>query len=164
MPPTKVIAFHIPDDPALLAAFGEVALRHEHMSHILRMTMKSLAGITPLAATAATMYEGSRQLRDRAKTLARKRLGEGAPLMKLQALINACGALSDERNDLVHGLWAKELDGEAHIRNAFGKVRPLPTAQQLKDLANRIESLTSSLNHERLKGFLAEALVKRLDA
>ena len=82
---TKMVTFHVPDDQELLAAFGEVALRHEHMNHILKMTIKSLAGLTPAEALAATKYEGSGQLRERIRKIARKRLGEGTPLLKLQA-------------------------------------------------------------------------------
>ena len=99
----------MPEDQALLAAFGEIALRHEHMNHILKMTIKTLAGITPAEALAATKYESSRQLRDRIKRLARKTLGEGATLLKLQALVHTCEALTEKRNNLVHGFWAKQL-------------------------------------------------------
>jgi hypothetical protein len=72
----KMILFHVPEDQELLAAFGEVALRHEHMNHILKMTIKSLAGLTPAEAIAATKYEGSAQLRDRVRKLARRGLGK----------------------------------------------------------------------------------------
>ena len=160
----KLVSFHVPDDPAVLAAFGEIALRHEHLNYILRMTLKTLAGITPAEAIAATKYESSRQLRDRVRTLARKRLGEGAPLLKLQAMLTVCETLTEKRNDLVHGLWAKELDGDAHIRDAEGKARPLPTVKELQDLAKEIENHTTLLNTERLDGFLARALKERNDA
>ena len=76
----KMITFHVPDDKELLAAFGEIALRHEHLNHILRMTIKSLADLTPAEALAATKYEGSRQLRDRIRKIARRRLGDPASL------------------------------------------------------------------------------------
>ncbi len=164
MKTAKLASFHVPQDQKLLAAFGEVALRHEHMNHIVRMTIKSLASLTSAEAVAATKYESSRQLRDRAKVLARKRLGEGTPLLKLQAMLTTCGTLTDKRNDLMHGLWAKELDGNAHIRDAHGHVRPLPTAQELLRLAKDIENHTNRLNIERREGFLAEALAGRHNA
>lgn len=135
----KMISFHIPKDNNVLAALGEVALRHEQMNHILKMTIKSLTNLAPEVALAATKYESSRQLRDRIKKLARKRLGEGAPLLKLQAIMTNCESLTDKRNELVHGLWAKELDGDAHIRDAYGNTRPLPNAQELQMLAKDIE-------------------------
>jgi hypothetical protein len=160
----KMILFHVPEDQELLAAFGEVALRHEHMNHILKMTIKSLAGSTPAEALAATMYESSSQLRDRVRKLARKRLGEGTPLLKLQAMLTTCGRLTDKRNELVHGLWAQELDGNAHVRDAYGSTRPLPTVQELRELAKEIEELTNRLNFERLEGFLKQALSERGDS
>ncbi len=156
----KLVAFHVPDDKTLLAAFGEVALRHEHMNYALRMTIKSLAGVTPDEAVAATKYESSGELKERVKVLARKRLGEGAPLIKLQAILGSCGALTEKRNELVHGLWATEIDGEAQIRDAHGVPRPLPSVRELHALAREIENLTNRLNLERLKGFLYEALSK----
>ena len=154
----KMITFHVPDDKELLAAFGEIALRHEHLNHILRMTIKSLADLTPAEALAATKYEGSRQLRDRIRKIARKRLGEGTQLLKLQAILTNCEKLTNKRNELVHGLWAQELDGEAHVRDAYGNSRPLPTSQELHELAKEIEQLTGHLNFERLEGFLKQAL------
>jgi len=154
----KMITFHVPDDKELLAAFGEVALRHEHLNHILRMTIKTLADLTPAEALAATKYEGSRQLRNRIRKIARKRLGEGTPLLKLQAILTNCEKLTNKRNELVHGLWAQELDGEAHVRDAYGNSHPLPTSQELRELAQEIEQLAGHLNYERLQGYLKQAL------
>ncbi|WP_150123879.1 hypothetical protein [Methyloversatilis sp. RAC08] len=134
------------------------------MIHILKMTIKTLTGVTPAEALVATKYESARQLRDRTKTLARKALGEGTALIKLQALVNTCESLTEKRNDLVHGLWAKELDGDAHIRDAYGNEHPVPTIAELKALANDIDAHTQHLNRERLEGFLLEALRKRSNA
>jgi hypothetical protein len=159
----KMMTFHVPQDQELLAAFGEVALRHEHMNHILKMTIKSLAGLTPAEAVAATVYDSSGHLRDRVRKLARKTLGEGKPLLKLQALLTTCKRLTDKRNELVHGLWAQELDGNAHVRDAYGSARPLPTVQELRELAKKIEEVTYLLNFERLEGFLKAALSERGD-
>jgi len=150
--------FHVPEEQAVLAAFGELALRHEHMNHILRMTIKSLTGVTVAEALAATKYEGSRQLRDRIRKIARKRLGEGTALVKLQAILTNCEQVTEERNKLMHGVWAEELGGEAHIRDALGGTRPLPTAQELRELAKQIDQLTVQLNFERLEGFIKQAL------
>ena len=154
----KMITFHVPADEHLLAAFGEVALRHEHMNHILKMTIKSLTGVTPAEALAATMFESSSQLRARVRKIARKRLGESTALVRLQAILANCKRLTERRNELVHGLWAQELDGDAHVRNAYGDTRPLPKADELHALARELEHLTGSLNFERLEGFIKEAL------
>lgn len=153
-----MLMFHVPEDQQLLAALGEVSLRHEHLNHILKMTIKTLARLTPAEAIDATAYEGSRSLRERIKKLARERLGEGEPLLKLQALITRAGRLTDKRNDLTHGLWAKELDGDPGVLGAPGELRPLPSLNELKQLAGEIEALTKELNKARLDGFLKAAI------
>lgn len=155
-----MISFHVPQNNEMLAAVGEVAIRHEQMNHILKMTVKSLTGVTPAEALKATMYQGSEQLRDRVRKNARKKLGEGAPLVKLQALLADCKRLTEKRNELIHGLWAQELDGDAHIRDGYGNSRPIPTLDELRVLAQELEQLTGRLNFERLEGFLFQALLK----
>jgi hypothetical protein len=162
MPETsKFITFHIPDDRAVLAAVGEVAILHEHMNYVLRLTIKSLAQISVEEALAATNYHGSAQLRERVLKLGRKRLGEGSPLLKLQAVIANCKRLTEKRNDLVHGVWAAGMDGEeAHIRDSFGDERPVPTADELRKLGDEIATLVGRFNHDRLKGWLNAALLQ----
>ena len=77
-----MMMFHVPEDPGLLAAFGEVALRHEHLSHILRMTIKTFAGVEVNEALDATAFDGASMLRERVRKLAKQRLGEGQALVK----------------------------------------------------------------------------------
>ncbi len=158
-----MITFHVPNDKDLLAAFGEVTLRHEHLSHILRMTIKTLARLTPEEALDATSYDGSRQLRECISKLARQRLGVGEPLLKLKALLERCKRATGTRNQLIHSIWAKELDGEPLRRSADHTWHPLPTIEELLALAKELQTLTESLNDARLQGFLSEALSKRPD-
>jgi hypothetical protein len=156
-----MITFHVPDDKTLLAGFGEVALRHEHLSHILRMTIKTLARLRPQEALDATAYDGSRQLRERIRKLARRRLGESEALLKLEALLERCRRVTERRNELMHGIWAKELDGEPMRKGSDKKWYSLPTADELKALANEIWILSDELNTARLDGFLSAALTER---
>ena len=158
---SRKITLQLPTDRELLAAFGEVALRHEHLNHILRMTVKTLADLRPDEALDATAYDGSRQLRKRIHKLARQCLGEGPPLLKLQAVLERCGRVTDKRNELMHWIWAKELDGTPMRRGPDHKRYPLPTLDDLKRLSCDIQSLTTELNLARLQGFLSKALVRR---
>jgi hypothetical protein len=157
----KMMRFHVPDDKDLLAAFGELTLRHEHLTHILRMTIKTLAELEITEALDATAYDGATRLRDRIKTLARQRLGEGVSLLKLQALLEQCRRVSERRNDFIHSIWGKELDGEAFRQSSDHSWLPIPTVVELKSLGGEIEVLTNTLNTARLEGFLSEALAKR---
>ncbi len=158
----KMMLFHVPSDKELLAAIGEVALRHEHLNHILRMTIRTLARLDIDEALDATAYDSSSQLRERIKKLARQRLGEGEPLLKLQALLERCKRATVKRNDLVHSVWGKELDGEPARKGSGHEWRSLPTTTDLHELAENISLLTSQLNEARLKGFLHEALTKKV--
>lgn len=157
----KMMAFHVPSDRELLAAIGEVALRHEHLNHILRMTIKTLARLDVNEALDATAYDNSSQLRERIKKLARQRLGEG-PLLKLQALLECCRCATEKRNDLVHSVWGKELDGKPARKGSGHEWRPLPTTAEMHDLAENLSDLTSQLNEARLEGFLHEALTQKV--
>jgi hypothetical protein len=147
----NMMMFHVPEDRDLLAAYGELSLRHEHLTHILRMTIKTLA----------TAYDGAAKLRDRIKAIARQRLGEGEALLKLQALMERCKRVSDKRNEFIHSVWGKELDGEPFRRTNDHSWQPIPTADELISLGKDILTLTEQLNEARLFGFMAEALAKR---
>ena len=158
---SPMIMFHVPENKDLLAAYGELGLRHEHLTHILRMTIRTLARLEISEALDATAYDGAAQLRDQIKKLARQRLGEGEALLKLQAILERCKRATEKRNDLIHSVWGKELDGESLRRGNDHKWQSLPTVEELKALGEEIHALTESLNNARLDGFLAKALVKR---
>lgn len=157
----NMMMFHVPDDKELLAAYGELTLRHEHLTHILRMTIKTLAALEATEALDATAYDGAAKLRYRIKTIARQRLGEGEALLKLQALLVRCKRATDKRNGFIHSVWGKELDGEPFRRANDHGLQPLPTVDELKSLGQDILALTEQLNKARRFGFLAEALAKR---
>lgn len=159
---TTFMTFHVPSDNALLAAIGEVALRNEHLNHILRMTIKTLGRLEIDEALDATAYDSSSQLREHIKKLARQRLGDGEPLLKLQALLERCKRATEKRNDLIHSVWGKELDGEPARKGAADDWRPLPTAAELHALAEEIMRLTGELNEARLVGFVHLALASKL--
>ena len=156
-----MMMFHVPEDPGLLAAFGEVALRHEHLSHILRMTIKTFAGVEVNEALDATAFDGASMLRERVRKLAKQRLGEGQALVKVQALVERCRRATEKRNEYVHSVWAQELDGEAKRRDGSHRWLPIPTIKELQALSQELLALTQELNHARLEGFIFEALSGR---
>jgi hypothetical protein len=84
------IVFNVPDQEQFLRAFCEVQVMHTHLEYTLRMTFGSVAGVDYRNAREATDGEGPAIVRKRIKKLARTTLGEGAALVKLQALINRC--------------------------------------------------------------------------
>ena len=157
----KMMVFHIPEDANLLAAYGELSLRHEHLTHALRMTIKTLAGLEVTEALDATAYDGAARLRERIKTIARQRLGEGVALLKLQAILEQCKRATEKRNVHIHSVLGKELEGEPLQRSNDHSWKPIPSVEELKILSEEIRILTETLNDARLLGFLGEALAKR---
>lgn len=159
--PPPMITLDIPKDPEWLAAVGAVALRHAQLDHILRMTVKSVTGISVAEAWDALARVQSGELRRRVSKLARARIGDGAPLLKLQALLERCERATRRRNDLMHNICASELDGEYKLKTDDHRWRDLPPAEQLGALATEIAELTRELNEARLDGgYLHEALEK----
>lgn len=159
------IYFHIPDDPEFLQAVAKVTITHAHLDYALRMCIKSLANLAIEEALDATNYEGSRALRDRIRRLARARLGEGQPLLKLQALMKRCEEFSEQRNGLTHHIIGitEEWKWLEHPMRRLPdhSWETLPSPKDLDKLADSITALVSDLNHARLSGWLAAALDQR---
>lgn len=158
---TRMMTFYMPEDPEFLQAAARVSIAHSHLDYALRMCVKTFANVAIEEALGATEYEGSRLLRDRVRKLGRMRLGEGQPLIKLQAMLRRCEAVADRRNALIHNIVAVEEGGEPQIRTANNTWAPLPKATDLSELSDAITKLTNEINHARLNGFIAEALLNR---
>ena len=157
----RMMTFHVPEDDRVLHALGLISLRHAHLDHILRMTIKTLAEVSIEEALDATAFVGSSALRDRVQKLARSRLGEGQALLKLQAILERCRRATEKRNDWIHSIWARELDGDPQLRTSDHKWTTPPSVEELQALADEIGRLTGELNKARLEGFIHEALAIR---
>jgi hypothetical protein len=159
-----MILFHLPDDERLLAAVGKVAVRHGQLDYVLRMTVKSLANLGVREALDATERQGSRELRERIRKLANQRLGEGQPLVLLDGLLARARRASARQNQLLHGVLAAHLDGEAVLRHDDKNWNALPTAAELDAVAVDLNEIATAINFARLDGFLKEALDRRCAA
>jgi len=126
------------------------------------MTIRTLAEVSIEEALDATAFVGSGALRDRIQKLARSRLGEGQALLKLQAILERCRRATEKRNDWIHSIWARELDGDPQLRTSDHKWTKPPGVEELQALADEIGRLTEELNRARLDGFIFEALTIRM--
>ena len=70
-----MIIMAYPEEP-FLVAIGKIAIRHGQLDYSLKMTVRTLAGISITEAVDATDRQSSSALRDRVHKLARKRFGE----------------------------------------------------------------------------------------
>lgn len=150
----------IPDDKEVLMLVGAVALRHGHMDHILRLMVKTLEGLTISEALDATEDENFSDICRLVKRLTKMKLGTSNAQLRVNALVQRALRASRKRNELLHSLWAADMDNAPFIRtdNAAG-FKAIPTVAELKDLADRMEQVTGELNFARLEGFLHEALI-----
>jgi len=154
----------LPTDEKILAAIGTIALRHGQLDNALRMTIKDLTGVDHTEALDATARDGSRELRERIRKLARHRLGEGVALVRLQALLTRAGRATGQRNKLMHAVWGTELDGGPMISDDDHEFRPIPSVAELEELDHEIviilDALIQAGIQARHDGFLLEALKK----
>lgn len=158
---SNMMTLYVPEDKAMLAAYGELTILHEHLILALRMTIKTLANLGVKEALDATAPENTSGLRDRIRKLAKQRLGEGEALLKLQAIIEECRQATEKRNSYVHDVVMQDSNGEPWRRGKDHILKPLPTEEDLKILNAEIQRLANELIKVRLEGFLAEALSKR---
>ena len=156
----KMIGHGLPTDKKILAAVGSIALRHGQLDNALRMTIKDLTGVDQTEALDATARDGSRELRERIRKLARQRIGDGAALVRLQALLTRAGRATEKRNELMHAVWGTELDGGPMIRGDDHEFGPAPSVTELEKLEREITIILDALIQARLNGFILEALKK----
>jgi hypothetical protein len=148
----------LPDDPKVLAAIGKIALRHGQLDNALKMVIKDLTGTTIQEALDATERQGSRDLRERVRKLARKRIGEGNVLVRLDAILERSRRATMRRNDLLHGLWAYELDVGPVISTRGHEFIAIPTVNELESVADELNQIAMDLITARNEGFLRDAL------
>ena len=156
-----MITLALPVDAALLASIGRVAIRQGQLDYVLGMTVKTIVDVSIAEARDATTRQTSRELRSRVRTLAKQQIGEGKALVQLDALLERARRLTEKRNDLLHSLWAHELDGKPVRRGDAGTWQDIPSSAELDALADEIAVLISDINFGRLDGFLHDALQSR---
>lgn len=148
----------LPEDTDVLAALGRIALRHGQLDNQLRMLVGDLTGVSKNEALDATFRDGSGQLRERIRRLAKSRLGDGPAFVRLQSLLVRAGRVTAKRNELVHSVWGTELDGPLVLRGDDNTFRRAPTAAELMDFHEQITTVLDEVIDARMDGFLAEAL------
>lgn len=159
------VGYHVPDDKELLAALGDISIRHGHLDHHLKMMIRIFTEVSAQEAMDATAREGSSSLRDRVKKLARHKLGDGQELVKVQvqALMERCNRVTELRNALVHILCGKDEDGNPVAATVdLATWEPMPTIPDLNALSVDMQALIDDLMNARGKsGFISQALVDK---
>jgi hypothetical protein len=155
-----VIDTTMPEDKDLQAAGGRVAIRHGQLDHVLRMMLRSIDDITAEEAWSRTGRMTSGLLCQCVRKAAKAAIGEAEAFLQIDALLIEAASATDERNKLMHALWAAGDIGEQQYRPR-GHREPVPTPFQLDAIANRLDAVAGRLNHARRHGLLKEALERR---
>src|SRR5262245_8065886 len=130
-----MISYKMPS-PLLTREIGRVVVRHSHLDHELRLTIKSLLRISitdPMYQNETDMLSG--RLRDRIRELAATELATRPDVHdELIGWLNRAEKLSELRNQLVHGVWSRsKTDGSIKVRDTrHGKLLKMPTVRELK--------------------------------
>ena len=151
-----MVELSLPGDAELLEAAGRVALAHGQLELMLRMTIKTLSGLTVDEALNATEKTKNWELRKEILKLFNRKTTDPAIRLKLKAILGKCEQLSEERNRLLHNAWALSSDGSVVMkgnRHAWG---PAVSAADLNNLATEIAAVVTTLNDARLRGFIRE--------
>ena len=148
----------LPEDEQLLAAIGRISLRHGQLDNQLRMLVKDLTGVSKEEALNDTQREGSTQLRERVRKLAKTRLGDGEALVRLQSLLERSSRVSLKRNELIHWVWGTKLDGGTMVRVDDHTFQPAPTIAELEIVEESIAAIIDEVVTARMSGFLAIAM------
>jgi len=147
----------------LLALIGELVVCHVHLNHMLKMTIKSLLGITVDEALQQLSRKGPLQLRQQVEKAAVQEFGDGPVTERLSELLERCRDVTDRRNYFAKSVYVMHLS-EPHV----GKValldavdrgnRPLPSVTAVRETIQSIDTLIADINHARLEGWLYEAI------
>ncbi len=157
---TKLMnTWEIPEQPELLVAVGKVAISQGQLDYVLRMTLKSLLGMTNDEVLDATRLQGSQQIRARVRKMAEQRFGEGEPLILLDGLLTRTRRATDRCDDLLQSLWASDFgfDTPSEQERELRRQR-WPASSELEELADELAALALEINDARISGFLKLAL------
>jgi hypothetical protein len=150
--------------PAVTQQVGKIVIRQGQLDHLLKLTIKSLLGISihdPLYTEETERV--SSKLRERVKELAATKLAAHEDILnELIEQIDKIGKFTDFRNNIVHGVWSRvTTGGPVKLRDSKNDKRhPLPTVKELRDAEAEMYELFLELNNSRLKGKLKQALLK----
>jgi hypothetical protein len=146
----------LPDDPDLPEAAGRVALAHGQLELMLRMTIKTLGGLTVDEALYATEKSKNWELRRDIVSLFNSKTKDTSLRLKLRAVLGKCESLSDKRNRLLHRAWALDSDGCIVTKGPDHTWGKQTTPNDLRKLASEIGGVVTTLNHERRSGFIGK--------
>src|SRR5687767_9380357 len=105
------VSLNFPEVPDILEAAGKVALAHGQLELMLRMTIKTLDGLSVQDALNLTERTKNWQLRKSIEKKFCQKTNDPDLRKKLRGLLKRCEELSDQRNRVLHNAWAIAPNG-----------------------------------------------------
>lgn len=152
------ITFAYPDKDTA-AALGYLVVTQSQLDYILKMTFKSLKGISIQEALQHTDKKTGEKLRKEILALAKEKLIEGEALELLMGLIDRAWQAAVKRNTFVHNVWGRlnHFEDGLMLQTDDYNWRRAPFADEIRDLTHEISNILVTLNEARF-GVIAEAL------
>lgn len=86
----------------------------------------------------------------------KKKIKDPTPLTQLSARLGRAKVANKRRNEILHGVWGWNADGNPTLQDDEHRAGSPPTAQELQKIADDLADIAAELNHARREGFLAE--------
>ncbi|WP_394201957.1 hypothetical protein [Shewanella waksmanii] len=153
----KMMEPYVPQDQQLLANLGELILRAEHLNYMKTMLLKTLHEVSPKEAMEMSRKKGAAQLRKEVKKSSRELQCQQA-ITKINSFMERAETLTNERNQLTHGVWAQVEGSQPSIQVKDQGSQPIPSVAELRRISDAIDSLYKEINHERLHGCIKQAM------
>jgi hypothetical protein len=148
-----MISLGLPNDPSEVVAIGKVAIRHGQLDHGLKLTIRSIRGLSVEQALAETKRKSVHQLQALVEEHARDRFGEAPILVRIRELLYMSRQATEHRNSVLGDFWAAKSDS-APDRAPERKPRGSPRVAELEAVAENLFSVVKQLDHERHRGCL----------
>jgi hypothetical protein len=150
--------FYEPDDD-VLCELGRLQIRHSHLDHTLRLTIKRMLGISIDDPGYWNETRGmTSTLRVRVRELIAERYGDDDDTAGiLNKVLDDAETATTLRNRLLHSVWMKAPGGEPVLHDRDNSLKMhvgfhLPTFEEVSGVSERIQRIQRVLNHLTRKG------------
>ena len=150
--------FYEPGDD-ILCELGRLQIRHSHLDHTLRLTIKRLLGISIDDPGYWNETRGmTSTLRARACELIAERYGDDDNTAGiLNKVLDDAAMATTLRNRLLHSVWMKAPGAEPVLHDRDNSLTmhiglQLPTVEEVASVGERIQRIQRVLNHLTRKG------------
>jgi hypothetical protein len=150
----------LPHDLLLVASVGRVAIAGAKLEYILRLTIKTIAGLALSKARADTKGKTFGPLRAKLQKIAKTHIADEDARTKLDEILTRAGDAVERRNRLIHDISYYTKQGKFLLKEDNNPARLYPTKTEINTIANDLLKIAKELNGARKSGFIFEALTK----